>query len=197
MFHWGYDYRDHREGSGQFTCPRCLASTGYGIYGVYCHYHFNFAIIPLLWKKERVGEKVKCDACGADLPVTVLATDAPAVRATPDACPRGGAGIHQNLGNVVELTDAAAREIIRRLFSGKFGRDTVARIRPAESPRSGYRVALDYALADGSDWLGESKGIGIVVARSEAASLLGRTLDFRDGIFCDGDKEATSRISRD
>lgn len=185
MVGWGCEYRDRREESGEFTCPKCLAATRFTLYGVYRHEHLHIGGIPIPLGKLRVGEKVRCDACGAELPPTALAVNAPVVQRTAEACREAEPGIHENLGNVVQLTDAAAREILRRMFSAKFGPDTVARLTVAESPDSGYGVAFDYALADGNDWLGESRGIGIVVARHDTSALLGRMIDFRGGIFCD------------
>src|SRR5208337_3569559 len=47
---------------------------------------------------------------------------------------------------------------------------------------SAPRGNFDYALADGRDWIGESRGIGIIVDRRDAPLLLGRTIDFLNGI---------------
>ena len=120
------------------------------------------------------------------LPLTVLAINAPAVGSVMDAGEEAGCSISSNLGNVIASSETAAQEILRRHFSGKFKTKPVVRITPPLSPDEGYLVGFDYALANGRDWIGESRGIGIIVDRRDAPLLLGRTIDFRNGIFCEG-----------
>jgi Fe-S cluster assembly iron-binding protein IscA len=182
---WGWFFRECLEQTGQFVCPKCLAKAEYGVYVVYRCYHFDILFIPVLWGKDRYSESVYCDACDAQLPLSVLAADAPRVTPGQGGLESSEPGLSQNLGNVVTLTDAAAREILRRILCGKFGPDTVARVAPPDASGSGYRVTLDYALSDGSDWIGESHGIGILVSRRDASVLAARTIDFQEGVFCD------------
>ena len=94
--------------------------------------------------------------------------------------------IATSLGNVVVLSRPAAREILRRFFSSKFKGKPVVRITPPLSTDEGYLVGFDVALADGRDWIGESQGIGIVIDRRDTTLLLGRTIDFHNGVFCEG-----------
>ena len=186
MFHWSDYQTEQCEDSGQFVCPECGARSTYDVYRTYRHFRFYLMIFPIVHSKELFGETVRCKACGAALPITVLALGAPAIdpvfEADMDIC----SGIHRNLGNVVTLSDAAAQEILLRHFSGRFTAKPVVRITPLPSPDEGYMVGFDYALADGRDWIGESHGIGIIVDRRDAPLLLGRTVDFRNGIFCEG-----------
>jgi Fe-S cluster assembly iron-binding protein IscA len=179
--YWGYFHRERREDSGQFECPRCMAVAGYDVYRTYRYCHFCF--IPL--GKELAAEVVRCTACGARHPVMVLADGASRVSSSFEAGQAAGTAVSENVGNVVALTKAAASEIVRRLHAGQFGPDAVVRIPPGECPAE-YTVAFDYALADGRDWIGASQGIPIVVDRRAAPFLLGKTIDFREGAFCDG-----------
>ncbi len=188
MFHWS-DYQTERcEDSGQFVCPECGARSSYDLYRTYRHFRFYLMIIPIIHSKELFGETVRCKACGVRLPITVLAIDAPVVGSVTDAGTDAGCGISRNLGNVIELSEAAAQEILRRHFSGEFHGKPVVRITLPLSPDEGYMVGFDYALADGRDWIGESRGIGIIVDRRDAPLLLGRTIDCRNGVFCEGNR---------
>ena len=189
MFGLGHHQSERLEQKGSFLCPRCHRTAEYGIYGVYSHFHAHVFIIPV-WSEHRVGEKLRCHACRAILPISVLAGHAPTVPVA-HSDEAGKSGVFQNLANVVQLTDAAAQEIRRRLVAGEFAADTVARLQATDGSGSGYQVTFDYAVADGSDWIGESHGIGILVNRRETSSLLGRTIDFRRGIFCDGRSETS------
>jgi Fe-S cluster assembly iron-binding protein IscA/predicted RNA-binding Zn-ribbon protein involved in translation (DUF1610 family) len=186
MFHWIEYQREERGNSGQFVCPECGAATTYVLYRRYRHSWFVALIIPISHSKTLFDETVRCTSCGADLPITVLAADAPVVASVMDAIAEVGPSASTNLGNIVAISEAAAQEILRRFFSGKFKGKPVARITPPLSPGEGYMVGFDYAVADGRDWIGESRGIGIIVDRRDAPLLLGRIIDFQNGVFCEG-----------
>ncbi len=186
MFHWS-DYQTERcADSGQFVCPECRAHATYDIYRTYRHFRFYFLIFPIVESKELFGETLRCKECGAALPISVLAAGAPAIDSVSAWDTDIGSGIGFNLGNVVALSDAAAQEILRRHFSGRFKAKPVVRIGPARSTDKSYMIGFDFALADGRDWIGESHGIGIIVDRRDAPLLLGQIIDFRGGVFCEG-----------
>ena len=130
-------------------------------------------IIPIGHSKTLFDEIVRCTSCGANLPITVLAADAPVVTSVMDTGDEAGPSVSTNLGNIVELSEAAAHENLRRFFSGKFNGKPVVRITPPLSPGEGCMVGFDFALADGRDWIGESRGIGIIVDRRDTPRLLG------------------------
>ena len=88
-----------------------------------------------------------------------------------------------NFGNIISLTDAAVAEIKRRHKRGQFDSDVVVRVEPDRSEVRKVSIAFDFALADGRDWIGQSRGIPIVVDRAIAPQLHGSTIDFRDGVF--------------
>jgi Fe-S cluster assembly iron-binding protein IscA/predicted RNA-binding Zn-ribbon protein involved in translation (DUF1610 family) len=186
LFHWIEYQTEERGKSGRFTCPECGAAATYVLYHRYRHSWFVVLIIPISHSKTLFDETVRCTSCGASLSITVLAADAPSIASAIDAGAEGGHGVSTNLGNIVELSEAAVHEILRRFFSGKFKGKPIVRITPPLPPDEGYMVGFDYALADGRDWIGESHGIGIVVDRRDAPLLLGRIIDFRNGIFCEG-----------
>jgi len=185
LFHLSEHQTEHREDSGQFTCPECQADTTYDLYRTYRHTYLMILIPIPIHSKHLFGERLRCTSCGASLPITALAIDAPVVSSATGVGREAESGISNNLGNVIELSETAAQEILRRYFSGNFQGKPVVRITPPFSPNESYMIGFDYALADGRDWIGESRGIGIVVDHRDTALMLGRTIDFRDGVFCE------------
>jgi Fe-S cluster assembly iron-binding protein IscA len=178
-------YTEIDEDSGQFHCPHCGPNSEYDLHRIYRHYRFSLLFIPISHSTELYSESVNCKACDKEYPITVLANLARKVDAALEDESQAEVGIRSNLGNLVELTEAAAREILRRRLVGKLHTDVVVRIAPPSRPGEGYNVGFDYALADGRDWIGESRGIGILVDRRDTRWLTGRIIDYRDGVFCD------------
>jgi hypothetical protein len=178
-------YTELDEDTGQFHCPGCGQKSEYDLHRKYRHYQFWLLCIPISHSTELYSEAIHCKGCDKRYPVTVLANVAPRVDPTLVDESEAEGGILCNLGNLVELTDAAAREILRRRLVGKLRADVVVRIAPPSRPGDGYNVGFDYALADGRDWIGESRGIGILIDRRDTRWLTGRIIDYRDGVFCD------------
>jgi len=94
-----------------------------------------------------------------------------------------GAAVSDHLGSVVSLTERAVAEILRRHGIGHWTTEAAVRITP--DGRDTYTIAFDYPLTDGRDWLGQSHQIPMLVDRRDAPLLWGKTIDFRDGRFCE------------
>jgi hypothetical protein len=151
MFHWSEQLIERREDSGKFVCPECGAETNYDLYRTYRQTSV-IVVIPIpIRLKQLYGERLRCTSCRASLPVTVLASKARAVGSIMDAGTEAGCGIESNLGNLIELSETAAREVLSRHFLCKFKGEPVVRITPPLAPDEGYQVGFDYALADGRD----------------------------------------------
>ncbi len=195
MIHWTEYQTEERGALGRFICPQCGADAAYEVRRIFSHCRFYVIVLPIAHSKAIFDESVRCTSCGARLPITALAADAPVVNVSADEGAERGE-IATSLGNVVVLSRSAAQEILRRFFSSKFKGKPVVRITPPLSADEGYLVGFDVALADGRDWIGESQGIGIVIDRRDTALLLGRTIDFHNGIFCEGGRSGQLLASR-
>jgi hypothetical protein len=143
--------------------------------------YFHVYFIPF-WRLDLISEQVVCERCGVAQPVTVLASDAGRVTSPFVAGQDGGGAVGENLGNVVTLTEEAVAEILRRHGAGTWTTEAAVRITPDSN---GYAIAFDYPLTDGRDWIGHSHHIPLLVDRRDAPLLLGKTIDFRAGKFCD------------
>lgn len=179
MIHWGHYHLERREDTGHFDCPQCEGDQTFTLLRTWNYFHIYF--IPLL-KQQLVAEKVLCNRCSSAFPITVLSKAAKTVTAF-DADRDGAHSFFDNFGNVIEFTDAACEEIKRRLSAGKFGAEAVVRITPDSMAPNHVGVLFDFALADGRDWIGKSRGIPVVVDRNDARELQGAKVDFRDGTF--------------
>lgn len=179
---WGRYNLDRREEEGEFECPRCGTHSTYVVLRTYRYWHIFF--VPLI-RDEVIAEVIQCDRCWNRYPITILAPNAPAIHSSFVAAQDAGMSLRDSLGNIVGLTEAARLEILRRQCGGRFGNDVVVRVLPPSTRENEYRVEFDFPLADGRDWIGESRGIPIVVDRRDAPLLLGKTIDFREGRFCD------------
>jgi len=180
MIVWGSCHIECREESGQFPCPQCNQTQTYSVLRTYRYFHLFF--IPLC-RQEIVAEGVCCEGCGALLPVTFLAASAPTVASQFEASQSGDGAVSSSIGNVVALTERCAIELKRRHTAGGFGQDAVVRVAPGNA--SEYELLFDFAVANGQDWIGESQGLPVVVDRRDAPTLLGKTIDFQNGKFCD------------
>jgi len=176
----GHYHRQRREAKGRFDCPQCNGTQAFTLLRTWNYYHIYF--VPIL-KQQLVAEKVLCDRCSCAFPITVLSGEAKTVTAAFSAGREGDEPFIANFGNVVELTEAASEEINRRLTAGCFGPETVVRIAPDRMTPNHASVLFDFPLADGRDWIGQSRGIPIVVDRQDAEELQGFTIDFRHETF--------------
>jgi len=184
MLIFGYYPSERAEPAGPCRCPRCKRETAFLAYRRFRRSHLYFVPLPFTLR-ELPAETAECGACGAQYPIVILAAAAGRVGTPLEAGLAVCDGVVDQFGNIVELTDAAASEIIRRLDAGKYDDEVVVRIRPDASHASEFQVQFDYAMADGQDWIGRSHGLTIVVERREAAQLHGRKIDYRDGRFRD------------
>jgi Fe-S cluster assembly iron-binding protein IscA len=166
---------------GKFVCPRCSVSTPYAL--IRAHEYLPVYFIPIL-QQRIVAEQLRCLAGNHRFPLTALATTGPLISSQLELFRERTQPTTTSVGNVVTFTLAAVDELKRRHTTGQFSSDAVVRVSPEELDGKGYLVAFDYAEADGRDWIGESHGIPIVVDRSEAHLLVGKTIDFREGHFC-------------
>jgi Fe-S cluster assembly iron-binding protein IscA len=181
MFLWGSRTVERCEERGDFICPRCRASATYSIWRNYSYLHVYF--IPLL-RQRLLSEHVVCDSCFTPHPITVLVGRSPRVGSAFEAGQESDGSIQSTFGNVVFLSETAEAEIVKRRLIAGFGPDLAVRITPSDNNVS-YAIEFDDAIADGRDWIGESRGIAIVVDRRDAPLLLGKTIDFCNGSFCD------------
>ncbi len=181
MIFFGTRTLTRREDTGEFECPRCGCARNFTLHRVRSYFHIYW--IPL-FREGIVAEYVRCDSCQHDFPINVLASCAPQVDSPFAAGAATGDSVVDCIGNVVDLTETAAEEMRRRICDAGFGVDVVVRIAPEGSRGLEYRVAFDYATADGQDWLGHSQGLPIAVDKRDAAALHGKVIDFRHGEFC-------------
>lgn len=177
----GHYNRQFREEEGIFDCPSCATKSRFGLFRSYRYFHLYF--IPLV-RQGIVAEWVQCDACKTRHPVTVLGREARMIGSAYDAGHRAGQSVAETIGNIVVLSETAADEIVRLRKTSKYGADIVTRIMPDDARPNGVLIKFDYALADGSDWIGQSRSIAIVVDKRDAPQLHGCTIDYRDGAFC-------------
>ena len=182
MIFWGNLDIERQEETGQFSCPSCSSASQYSIGRTYRYFHICF--IPLA-RGSIIDQAVYCTTCNVKHSIAVLAGRAQPVRSAFEAGQFDNGSASASLGNVVSLTPQAAVEIRRRRALVSYGSEVVVRITPNDKARNEYQVAFDFPLADGQDWIGMSEGVPIVVDRRDAPLLLGRTVDFRDGKFCD------------
>jgi len=96
--------------------------------------------------------------------------------------PAGGSAL-DHFGNVVTLSDAAVVEISQRHAQGGYEHDVAVRVEIEDEHQRTCRIGFDYPEADGRDWIGDSKGITILVDRRDASSIHGSTIQYEDGIF--------------
>jgi Fe-S cluster assembly iron-binding protein IscA len=166
---------------GEFVCPGCRTAANYSIVQVHEYFHLYF--VPL-FHRRMAAEHVHCRSCQHRYPLTVLAATAPAVTSPHELFRDRLEPTLTAVGNVVALTAAAVEELKRRHQAGKFSSDAVVRIGAPRQLGESFAVAFDYLEADGQDWIGQSHGIPIVVAKEDAPELAGKTIDFREGRFC-------------
>ena len=187
MLIYGYRPVDRCEERGEFDCPSCKTRTSFALWRTYQYWHVYF--IPLL-RQSIIQERVRCERCFTPHPITVLANRASSVPSQMEAGQQQfDKSVGGTIGNVVSLSEDAFAEIARRHHAGNFGPDVAIRVTPGTTS-STYCVEFDFVLADGSDWIGESRGIPIVIDRRDAPLLLGKTIDFQNGCFCDGANSA-------
>ena len=127
-------YTELDEDSGQFHCPDCGPQSEYDLHRKYRHYRFSLLFIPISHSTELYSEAVHCKACNKRYPITVLANSAPRVDAAMEDESEGEGEILCNLGNLVEVTESAAREILRRRLTAKLRGEIVVRIAPPRAP---------------------------------------------------------------
>jgi len=177
---WHSAERELNEDYGSFECPRCEREFEYRLIRTWSYFHLFF-FIPVC-KEHLISEHVRCSNCGEHFPVAVLAAGAQMVEAGAALQPVDRS-VQGSIGNVVELSEAAVEEIRRRHGAGEFEPDVVVRVEPHQTSRHQLKVAFDFALADGRDWIGQSDGIPVVVDRRIAGTIHGVVVDFRDGEF--------------
>jgi len=180
MIVFGYTTSDRLETGGTFLCRACQSESTFFMRRTYRYFHLYF--IPL-WRLQLIAEAVECGSCRSVLPVTVLSVQAHAVTSPFESGQDAGAGVNENLGNVVTLTERAVAEIARLHSDGNWTTEAAVRITP--DGRDTFTVAFDYPLTDGRDWLGESHHIPLLVDRRDAPLLWGKTIDFQNGRFCE------------
>lgn len=179
MILFGTTTRERNAETGHFHCPACQQDSSFTLIRTSAYFHLYF--IPV-FPTGTVGERVQCDSCGNCYSVSILAISSAQETGAP--LPDGlGRSATEQVRNIVELSDAAYDEVLQRFRASGFDSDVVVRIAPIDTEPSKVQVAFDYALTDGRDWLGQSKGIPIVIERKAAELFLGRSIDYRDGEF--------------
>jgi Fe-S cluster assembly iron-binding protein IscA len=176
----GFSQRDRTEVAGRFYCPRCGHDRDFELIRTWTYFHLYF--LPIV-KTGLVAERILCGGCHTTFSIALLAGNAGKLPSAFEAGMDVADSLSDQLGNVVDFTDAAVEEVWRRHREGRFGDDVVVRVDsdPSESRR--VPVSFDFPLANGCDWIGHSNGISVVVDRRVASDLKGRTIDFRDGDF--------------
>lgn len=180
MLIWGHCNCDRNEDTGQFWCPGCDYECEFTLIRTWKFFHLYF--IPLV-KQYLLGERIQCRTCKNAFPITVLAGTAAQITSPHDAGSGIARSLSDNFGNIVDLTDSAVDEIRRRHAAGQFDADVVVRVSLDRAEYRTVTIQFDFVLADGRDWIGQSKGIPIVVDRDMASELQGFTVDFRHGEF--------------
>jgi len=173
------DEREEVMGTGAFDCPQCECRRSYEYVRVVRFRSFPFFVAEI----GTVREFVRCYGCRADYDLTVLnesSDGAPLiVPASWKLNSDPGAGQDRQ---VVELSEAAADELRRRMVVGRFDPTIAARIIP-HAAGNGCEVRFDFPYSDGHDFLGRSRNIAVLVDRKDAEFLEGATVDFCDGQF--------------
>ena len=176
----GYCTSERLENGGSFACPTCQTDSTYSMRRTYRYFSLYF--IPV-WRLNLIAEAVECNSCRLLFPVTVLVGQAGAVDSPFAAGQDAGPTTIDSLGNVVNLSDRAVTEILRRHRLGGWTTEAAVRITP--DGNNSFLIGFDYALTDGRDWLGQSHDIPLLMDRRDAPQLWGKTIDFREGRFCD------------
>jgi hypothetical protein len=98
-----------------------------------------------------------------------------------DAPENASATGHQK--KIMEVSEAAAREIRGRIAKGGFRDDVGVRITLTNAMAGEVRVSFGYPVSDGGDWVDYSQGLLLLIAKDQEAQLSGSHLDLVDGKF--------------
>jgi Fe-S cluster assembly iron-binding protein IscA len=107
-----------------------------------------------------------------------LATNNPSDSSNPDPT-----SLSENIANVVDLTEEAALEINQRKAKSQYGYEVAIRITPDRRDLKSVVVEFDEPRGDGSEFIGESRDIPLVVDRRDVDQLQGQTVDYRNERF--------------
>ncbi len=166
---FSFTYGSTKEiGAGEFECPSCGSIAEYSHRRVTKNRVNIVFFIPFGGVEEVLGEYAHCKSCDSRMDASILLDTI----TTPDET-----GVDSSLRNIVTLSEAAAKEIERRMTACAFEPGTYVRLIPAEAG-SECNVKFDVPYADDSEWLGRDRGISIVIDRELADLVLGMEIDF-------------------
>ena len=85
--------------------------------------------------------------------------------------------------DLLTVSDDALAEIQARILKGKFPSEIGVRISPTKWADDDVEISFDYPVSDGRDWVGESRGLLLLVDKKDEDQLSGCQLNFRDDAF--------------
>lgn len=180
MFFLHFFDRVLREDKGRFDCPECHERRDFTLVQIW---KYAYLLVFPVGKHQLKKEGIQCDVCQVLFPVTIL-TETAVEFTSPENGKRSSESFVKQFGNVVELTEKAVVEIRHRQDAGQFHDDDIAvRVTPDRTIHRNVIIQFDFVSADGSDWIGSSGGVPILIDRGDADELQGCTIDYRNGEF--------------
>ncbi|MEI8020271.1 MAG: hypothetical protein WCH39_18870 [Schlesneria sp.] len=70
-----------------------------------------------------------------------------------------------------------------RILKGNFPSEIGVRISPTQWADDEVEISFDYPVSDGRDWVGEARGLLLLVDKKDEDQLSGCQLNFRDNAF--------------
>jgi Fe-S cluster assembly iron-binding protein IscA len=88
---------------------------------------------------------------------------------------------HRN--DLLSVSDDALAEIQALMLKGNFPSEIGVRISPTQWADNEVEISFDYPVSDGRDWVGEARGLLLLVDKKDEDQLSGCQLNFRDNAF--------------